>query len=128
MRIETRNGRSGAPAGPRPKKTDVSAGAGKRRIRRSTPFTNAHCYKDAEGKLRCLDCDGLVRGLAGYRRCSECGEDEETYRVIEGMAECWPGATDYNYVRDDRVEILDKDDHVLAVMTGDELTQCWNGL
>ena len=38
----------------------------------------------------------------------------------------WPEAADWNYVDDDHVEILDKDDKVLAVIDSYELTHFWN--
>lgn len=54
----------------------------------------------------------------------------ETGEVIEIMKQDFPLMSDYNVVgggiEDDVVEILDKDDKVIATISSDRLTNYWN--
>ncbi|HEY6183221.1 MAG TPA: hypothetical protein VIW67_13310 [Terriglobales bacterium] len=52
--------------------------------------------------------------------------NEENEVVLHAMRQCWPKAADWNYVDDDHVEIMDENDRVLAVITGDDLTTFWS--
>lgn len=48
--------------------------------------------------------------------------------VIRLMARRYKGAVDYNMREDETVEVLDRNDTVLAVITSDELTRLWNAV
>lgn len=53
--------------------------------------------------------------------------DREIEQVVELMQDlCDPSITDWNYVDDKTVQLLDKDDNIVKVITGDKLTNLWN--
>ena len=67
-----------------------------------------------------------ARRPSARERREEARIERENEQVVLGMQNEWPEAADWNYVDDDHVEILDKDDKVLAVIDSYELTHFWN--
>lgn len=54
--------------------------------------------------------------------------ERETETVISEIANDFPGCADYNVLDDDsgNVELLDKDDKQIGIITSDQLTDYWN--
>lgn len=79
-----------------------------------------------EAQEKCLHALEELRELKNKIEEWKITKQNEIKKIIALMKIDYKSANDWNYVDDERVEIIDKKDRIIGIISSDRLTKYWN--